>query len=168
MDIAKAAGVSQALLFYHFDTKDRLFAEAFAYAARQHLDVLAQIERSKRPPLARLRTFLKRCSPYAGQDGWRLWIDAWAESMRTPELEATSRRLDVHGRSVLQAIIEQGVSSGDFVCADPEAATWRIMALCDGLAIQVNVHAKVLSRRRVAELVRTAAANELGLDPAQL
>ncbi|MFI6595165.1 TetR/AcrR family transcriptional regulator [Nonomuraea sp. NPDC050536] len=167
-DIAKAAGVSQALLFYHFDTKERLFAQAFAYAARQHLDVLAEIERSTRPPLDRLRTFLKRCSPSAGPDGWRLWIDAWAESMRTPDLEETSRRLDLQGRSVLRGIIEDGVASGVFACPDPDAATWRLFALCDGLAIQVNVHARVLTRRRVTELVRTAAAAELGLTVEQL
>ncbi len=30
-------GVSQALVFYHFESKDRLLAQAFAYAAEQDL-----------------------------------------------------------------------------------------------------------------------------------
>ncbi|NUT10126.1 MAG: helix-turn-helix transcriptional regulator, partial [Nonomuraea sp.] len=47
LDIARAAGVSQALLFYHFDTKDRLFAQAFGYAARLHLEALSDIEESE-------------------------------------------------------------------------------------------------------------------------
>ncbi len=163
IDIARAAGVSQALLFYHFETKDRLFAQAFAYAARRHLESLAGVERSPRPPLERLRALLRLCSPTASPEGWRLWIDAWAESMRSQDLAETSRRLDIQCRQVLRGIIEAGVESGVFTCDDPEGATWRIFALSDGLAIQINVHGKVLSRRRVSQLVRTAAAREVGM-----
>ena len=168
LDIARAAGVSQALLFYHFETKDRLFAQAFSYAARLHIDVLDEIERSDRPPRERLRTLLRRCSPTASPEGWRLWIDAWAESIRSQELEETTRRLDLRGRSVLRGIIEAGVASGDFVCPDPEGATWRIFALSDGLAIQINVHPKAMSRRRVTQMLNTAAAAEVGLAPDDL
>ncbi|HUR07734.1 MAG TPA: helix-turn-helix domain-containing protein, partial [Nonomuraea sp.] len=60
VDIARAAGVSQALLFYHFETKDQLFAQAFAYAARIHLDLLDEIERSPSPPREKLRVLLRR------------------------------------------------------------------------------------------------------------
>ncbi|TXK39456.1 TetR family transcriptional regulator [Nonomuraea sp. C10] len=163
IDIARAAGVSQALLFYHFETKDRLFAEAFAYAARRHMESLAAVEHSPKPPLDRLRALLRLSSPTASPEGWRLWIDAWAESMRNKDLQRTSRRLDVQSRQVMQSIIEAGVAAGDFTCPDPEGATWRIFALGDGLAIQMNVHGRVLPRRRVTELVKTAAARELGL-----
>jgi AcrR family transcriptional regulator len=163
VDIARAAGVSQALLFYHFETKDRLFAQAFTYAARLHLNALGDIERSTGTPLDRLRTLLRLCSPAIPTEGWRLWIDAWAEAMRSSELEEISRRIDSQGRLLLRSIIEAGVSCGEFKCADPDAATWRILGLIDGFAIQTHVHPKVLSRRRVNVLIRTAAANELGL-----
>ncbi|MFC4112265.1 TetR/AcrR family transcriptional regulator [Nonomuraea zeae] len=163
VDIARAAGVSQALLFYHFETKDGLFAQAFTYAARLHLNALGDIERSTGTPLDRLRTLLRLCSPAIPTEGWRLWIDAWAEAMRSSELEAISRRIDSQGRLLLRSIIESGVDCGEFKCSDPDAATWRILGLIDGLAIQTHVHSKVLSRRRVNVLIRTAAANELGL-----
>lgn len=168
LDIARAAGVSQALLFYHFETKDRLFAQAFAYAARLHRDTLDSIDRLERPPLERLRTLLRRCSPGGSPDGWRLWIDAWAESIRSSDLEETTRRLDQQGRQVLRAIIEDGVARGQFACEDPEGASWRLFALIDGLAIQIQVHPKALSRRRANQLIRTAAAAELGLAPTDL
>ena len=44
-DVAQAAGVSQALVFYHFATKDRLLAEAFAYAVEQDLTRLDAVMR---------------------------------------------------------------------------------------------------------------------------
>ncbi|MET9241854.1 TetR family transcriptional regulator C-terminal domain-containing protein [Nonomuraea sp. NPDC003709] len=163
IDIARAAGVSQALLFYHFETKDRLFAQAFTYAARQHLHSLEHIEESTGTPLERLRTLLRLSSPAIPTEGWRLWIDAWSEAMRNPELEEISRRLDSRGRLVMRAIIEAGVSCGEFKCDDPDASTWRILALVDGLAIQTHAHPKVLTRRKVNTLIRTAAAAELGL-----
>jgi hypothetical protein len=94
---------------------------------------------------------------------WRMWIDAWAESMRSADLEETSRRLDLRWKESLRAIVDEGVASGAFACADPDAATWRILSLVDGLAVQVSVHRRVLSRQRVAELVRTATAAELGI-----
>ncbi|MEQ4719697.1 TetR family transcriptional regulator C-terminal domain-containing protein [Nonomuraea sp. B19D2] len=168
IDIARAAGVSQALLFYHFETKERLFAQAFTYAARQHLNALADVEQSAGTPLDRLRTLLRLCSPAIPTEGWRLWIDAWSEAMRNPELEEISRRIDYQGRVLLRGIIEAGVACGEFKCDDPDDATWRIIALVDGLAIQTHVHAKVLSRRRVNVLIRTAAAAELGISAEKL
>jgi AcrR family transcriptional regulator len=163
VDIARAAGVSQALLFYHFETKEQLFAQAFAYVARLHRDALDDIERSPSPPLDRLRTLLKLCSPAIPSEGWRLWIDAWAEAMRVPELETLARRLGTQCRLLIREIIEAGIECGEFKCDDPDATAWRIFALIDGLAIQTHVHPKALSRRRVNELIRTAAANELAV-----
>lgn len=163
LDIARAAGVSQALLFYHFTTKDQLFAQALAYAARRDLDALARLEHSAAPPLDRLRTLLRLYSPSGSTKTWRLWIDAWAESMRSAELEDTSRRLDLRWKEACRRIIESGVAAGAFTCADPEGATWRILSLYDGLAVQVTVHRRVLTRRRMNELARTAVAAELGL-----
>jgi AcrR family transcriptional regulator len=168
LDIARAAGVSQALLFYHFETKDRLFAQAFTYIARLHLNALGDIERSTGTPFDRLRTLLRLCSPAIPTEGWRLWIDAWSEAMRSSELEEISRRIDAQGRLLLRSIIESGVGCGEFKCDDPDGATWRILALIDGLAIQTHVHPKVISRRRVNMLIRTAAANELGLSVEKL
>lgn len=47
-DVAQAAGVSQALVFYHFATKERLLAQAFEYAVEQDLARLDAVVRS--PP----------------------------------------------------------------------------------------------------------------------
>ncbi|MFI7699003.1 TetR/AcrR family transcriptional regulator [Nonomuraea sp. NPDC049480] len=168
IDIARAAGVSQALLFYHFENKEQLFAQAFTYAARLHMDALGDVERSTGTPLERLRSLLRLCSPAIPSEGWRLWIDAWAEAMRSSKLEEISRRIDTQGRLLMRAIIEAGTECGDFDCADPDSAAWRIFALIDGLAIQTHVHPKALSRRRANALIRTAAANELGVSVEKL
>ncbi|MBB2913332.1 AcrR family transcriptional regulator [Streptosporangium becharense] len=167
-DIAQAAGVSQALLFYHFETKEKLFAQAFSYAAQLDLEALAKIEESGGSPLDRLRALIRLYAPTGKSKSWALWIDARAESMRNPELEETSRGIGLRWRQALRAVIEDGVRSGLFVCDDPEGTTWRIISLLDGLSTQVTVHRRVLSRARMAELVGAATARELGVFPADL
>ncbi len=167
-DVAVAAGVSQALVFYHFESKDKLLAGAFAYAAERDLARLDEIMTSRAKPLAKLRAILKVYAPTGHSKAWAMWIDGWAESMRVPELEAVSRRLDGRWKEALTDVIDSGVADGSFACADAKGAAWRLIALIDGLAVQVTVHRDVISQRTLAGWVRTATANELGLDPKQL
>ncbi|MEH0830260.1 MULTISPECIES: TetR/AcrR family transcriptional regulator [unclassified Micromonospora] len=167
-DVAQAAGVSQALVFYHFATKERLLAQAFAYAVEQDLARLDALVRSSAPPLTKLRRMLRLYTPAGRSISWSMWIDGWAESLRTPELEKVSRRLDLRWRQDLAAVIADGVAAGTFVCADPAGAAWRINAVMDGLAVQLAVHERVISRRQFTDWIRLVAARELGLDPAQL
>ena len=97
-----------------------------------------------------------------------MWIDCWAESLRVPELEQVSRRLDVRWKDALTEVIEAGVEDGAFDCDDPAGAAWRTIALIDGLAVQLTVHQRVISRRQMGDWVRLATARELGLDPGDL
>jgi len=167
-DVAAAAGVSQALVFYHFDTKDRLLAQAFKYAAEQDLARLDEVLESGSGPLVKIRKILKLYAPTGSSKAWAMWIDGWAESMRVPELEAVSRRLDLRWKEGLTDVITAGVKAGVFECDDPVGAAWRLIALIDGLAVQVTVHDRVIARRQLAEWVRVAAARELGITPDSL
>lgn len=167
-DVAAAAGVSQALVFYHFESKDKLLARAFAYAAEQDLARLDVVMRSSAKPLDKLRKIFKIYAPTGTSKAWAMWIDGWAESMRVPELEAVSRRLDLRWKEALTEVIAAGVGDGTFRCPDPFGSAWRLVALIDGLAVQVTVHERVISRRQLSDWVRVAAANELGIDAASL
>jgi AcrR family transcriptional regulator len=166
-DVAAAAGVSQALVFYHFETKDKLLAQAFAYAAEQELARVEAILRSASAPLEKVRRIVRLRAPGIAK-AWALWIDGWAESMRVPEVEKVSRRLDARWREALAGVIEDGVSAGEFACPDPHGAAWRITALADGLAVQATVHDRIVSRRQLAEWVWLAVARELGVGPEHL
>jgi AcrR family transcriptional regulator len=167
-DVARAAGVSQALVFYHFATKERLLARAFAYAAERDLARLDAVANSVASPMDKLRSVLKLYAPAGRSKSWVMWIDGWSESLRVPELEAVSRRLDLRCKEALTGVIAAGVREGTFECDDPVGAAWRINALIDGLAVQVAVHERVISRRQVAEWVRLSVAREVGIEPDRL
>jgi AcrR family transcriptional regulator len=167
-DVARAAGVSQALMFYHFDSKDRLLVEAFAWAAEQDLTRLEMILGDGGSPLNKLRRILRWYAPTGSSKSWPMWIDCWSESMRVPELEKVSRRLDIAWKEALADVIALGVKDGEFECQDPTAAAWRVMALIDGLALQLTVHPRVISRRLLLDWVRGATARELGIGADEL
>ncbi len=163
-DVADALGISTGLVFYHFASKDKLLSEAFRYAAQADLEQLAAIVRGRDAALERLDRTFRLYSPGRGSESWALWIDAWSQALRSPELQRVSRALDLQWKETVAAMIEDGVAAGECSCPDPSATAWRLTALLDGLAVQVTVHHGVLSGRELLEWVRIAAAKELGLE----
>jgi hypothetical protein len=96
----------------------------------------------------------------------QLWLDAWAEAARRPELQRVSRALNREWQALVRAIIDRGVAAGVFECDDSDAAAWRLLSVLDGLALQVVAHAALITRKEVVEWARSAAVRELGFDAA--
>lgn len=166
-DVAQVLGVSPALVFYHFGTKDALVADAFAHAVDRDLDTLARAISTGSDPLDRLRRVLRLYGPTGAATGWRLWIDAWALAQREPVIRRVLRRLDQRWSAALLEVVEDGVADGSFVCADPEAAVSRVSALLDGLSVAALVY-RTVSRAQLRQWVAGAVASELGLEPTEL
>ena len=161
-DVAAELGVSTGTIHYHFVSKDVLFAEALRYAADRDLDWLAASVARGTTALERVDRVLRSYLPDV--DGsWVMWVDAWAQALRSPVMRAISEELDARWHAVLEGIIKEGVAGGEFTCPDPAAAAWRLTALLDGLALQVLVHSGIVGRRQMLDYARTAARLELGL-----
>jgi AcrR family transcriptional regulator len=162
-DVAAELGVSTALVFYHFDTKERLLSEAFLYAAEADLARLDAAVAASGTATVRLRSVLRLYAPAGQAPGWTLDIDAWSEAMRTPEIQDASRSIDRRWRAAIETVIVDGVVSGEFVCARPRDAAERIAAMLDGLAVASQVRRSV-PRARAARWAFEHAAHELGID----
>jgi AcrR family transcriptional regulator len=165
-DVAEELGISPALVFYHFGTKDDLVAEAFAHAVERDLGKLDRAVRGD-DPAEQLRRVLRLYGPTGQAIGWRIWIDAWALAQREPHIRTVLRRLDQRWTEALRRVVEGGVAQGAFVCPDPAASVARISALLDGLSVATLVYRSV-SRAQLRSWVAAQVAAELGVDEATL
>jgi AcrR family transcriptional regulator len=163
-DVASALGVSNALVLYHFATKEKLVAAAFTYAAEDDLAHLRKLLGRRTSALRRLRAAVRWYAPTGQAKGWRLWIEGWAVALREPALKQVTRDLDRRWKAALAEVIAEGVAAGEFHCPDPQATALRLTALLDGLAVQLTSYAGAVPRSRAQTWVDEALARELGLD----
>ncbi|QEU97082.1 TetR/AcrR family transcriptional regulator [Streptomyces kanamyceticus] len=157
-DVAASLGVSNALVLYHFSTKERLVAAAFEHAARADLARLRGILTRRTSALRRLRAAVRWYAPTGQAKGWRLLIEGWSAALR-----AVTRDLDQQWKAALAEVIEEGTATGEFRCADPKGAALRLTALLDGLAVQMTAYDGAVSRARTRAWADAALARELGL-----
>jgi AcrR family transcriptional regulator len=162
-DVASALGVSNALVLYHFSTKEKLVAAAFTHAAAGDLTRLRKLLGRRTTALRRLRSAVRWYAPTGQAKGWRLWIEGWAAALREPALREVTRDLDRQWKAALTEVVTEGVAAGEFQCPDPTGTALRLTALLDGLAVQMTTYAGAVSRARALEWVDEALARELGL-----
>ncbi|MET9390093.1 TetR/AcrR family transcriptional regulator [Streptomyces sp. NPDC006624] len=165
-DVASALGVSNALVLYHFSTKEQLVAAAFRHAAEADLARLRKLLGRRTSALRRLRSAVRWYAPTGQAKGWRLWIEGWAVALREPALREVAEDLDRRWKAALAEVIAEGVAAGEFPCPDPRAAALRLTAFLDGLAVQLTSYPGSLPRARAQQWAEEALTRELGATPA--
>jgi AcrR family transcriptional regulator len=165
-DVAGELGISSGLIHYHFSSKDELLVEMLRAMADYDVARLEEIVSLAGDPVDRLDRVLRAYLPAARHDeSWALWIDWWDEALRSEPLARISEEFDTAWVGILDRVITDGVVDGVFDCDDPRSAAWRISALLDGLAIQVVLPRRTISRREMLDHARVGAAREVGLPP---
>jgi AcrR family transcriptional regulator len=138
--IARAAGVSTALLHYHFATKDQLFESVlrYSYESSTVLDQAA-LRGAGRPAAERLAVYLDRCLPSDPElvRDWLLWQELGLMCLRQPQLAAVNADLYQATHENLAAIIREGIAEGSFRDCDADQVAQAAVALCDGLGNRV-------------------------------
>ncbi|GHC99591.1 transcriptional regulator [Streptomyces violarus] len=167
-DIASVLGVSNALVLYHFSTKEQLVAAAFRHAAEGDLAQLRKLLGRRTSALRRLRSAVRWYAPTGQAKGWRLWIEGWAAALREPALREVAQDLDRQWKAAIAEVIAEGVAAGEFHCPDPHGTALRLTALLDGLAVQLTSYEGAVPRARAQEWVEEALSRELGLESAAL
>ncbi len=163
-DVASHLGISSGLVHYHFSSKDELLVEMLRTMASTDVRRLRETMGASGDPVDRLDGVLREYLPTSGRDeSWALWIDWWDEALRSEALATISSEFDTAWVAILEELIESGVHDGVFDCKDPHGAAWRLSALLDGLAIQVVLPRRTVSRRQMLDHARVGAAREVGL-----
>ena len=163
-DVASHLGISSGLVHYHFSSKDELLVEMLRKMATTDVARLRETVAASGDPVDRLDRVLREYLPMSRRDeSWALWIDWWDEALRSEALATISSEFDTAWVAILEELIESGVEDGVYDCKDPRGAAWRLSALLDGLAIQVVLPRRTLSRKQMLDHARIGAAREVGL-----
>jgi AcrR family transcriptional regulator len=138
-DIAAEARVSKGSIYNYFDSKEDLFGQVI----KNVLDADdAEMNRLIRAPgaagekLERLVDYvLKRLEPLVPSG--HLALELWFASATREELCKTMASMHAGWRARIQAILEEGVRSGEFnTHFDPPTAATLVWAIIIGVAIQ--------------------------------
>ena len=164
--IAMDAGVSAAAVHYHFDSRDKLLAEALEHSYERAGDVRmdAPEELGATAP-ERLAAMIDQCLPEtdALRDDFVLWAELWLRAARHPELRPTGARLYARMREWFAVVLADGVRDGSLKECDPDRMADRVLALCDGYGIRVLTGDPEMPIERARAEIWSALAADLGL-----
>jgi AcrR family transcriptional regulator len=146
--IAMDAGVSTALVHYHFETREALLAEALVHSFDRAGDT-----RTEGPQ--RLREMIEQCLPLPGEQeqDWVLWVELWLRAVRHPELRPTAAQLYARMHEWFREAIEEEIPD-----ADADATADRILALIDGYGVRALLGDPAMPLDRAREAVWDALA----------
>jgi AcrR family transcriptional regulator len=173
--IAKAAGVSTALVHYHFRTREVLLTETLDHA----FDVAAAVRLRANPDSAvaaddsaarRLADVVEQSLPDTdpGRREWQLWAELWLGAARDPSLRPIAAQMYARYRSWIATAIAEGVATGEFARVDPGDTADLAMALIDGLGLRVLLRDPAMPLERARERIGELLARELEIPAGQL
>ena len=141
-DIAAEAGLSKGSLYWYFKSKKELFLAMFQA-------ILAQLEQAWRTLiddlsltatqklLATLQMFRAELSEFA--DLFGVVMEAWAQTIHDSDVEAMMSEFYKPYVRIMRQIIEEGIAGNEFQVKSPEAMSFVLVSMFDGLTLALGL-----------------------------
>jgi AcrR family transcriptional regulator len=170
--VARAAGVSTALVHYHFRTRETLLRETLDYA----FDLASAVrlrpggDNGGGSAAKRLADVIEQSLPTTdpGRREWQLWAELWLGAARDPGLRPIAAEMYARYRAWIAAAIAEGVAAGEFAQTDPGETADLAMALIDGLGLRVLLGDPAMPLERARERIGEVLARELRIPGGRL
>lgn len=162
--VAREAGVSQGILHYYFtDKRDILAAALVAVAGDLNRRVSVAQARGPRDARSRLGAVVRACLEVALEERevWAVFIEFWGEMRHDARLRAINAEIYGSARAALAGLVSDGIRSGLFRRVRPAEAAAVILALVDGVSLQLTFEPDAMPVARAARLVEDALARYL-------
>jgi AcrR family transcriptional regulator len=162
--VAAEAGMTPGILHYYFRDKRAILGRAAA-TVMADLDRRVALEtRGVRDARGQLRALLRACLKVAteSRDFWTVFIELWGAALHDRELARLNRRTYARARRLLGDTVTRGVAAGTFRRAAPDEAAAVILALVDGLSLQLTFDPHLMSLGRAVRLAEEALGAYLG------
>ncbi|MFF3687189.1 TetR/AcrR family transcriptional regulator [Streptomyces sp. NPDC002187] len=162
--VAEHAGVSTALLHYHFETREKLFTEAMTHSFAQTGTELDRDAGSVPAAviLARILNTLLPTDPELRQD-WKLWQELWVRALRDETAQHLAIDLYEQLHDWVGQALKRGIDSGEFKPCDVDATSTVLLALCDGFGIRLMLADPRVDLRSAQAAIWGAVSGTLGV-----
>lgn len=153
-DVAKAAKLSSGIIHYYFDSKEELIRETFEQSFEESLRSREKIVTSGLPPGQRLIALIDSYIPRdeVTIEAWHVWLQLWAGALRDEELRRINETAYEKWRNLISSVILEGHAVGALTSSDPEGAANALVALIDGLAVQVLLKSPTIDAKVMSEI----------------
>lgn len=134
--ISAEAGISNGLVFHHFDHKEDLIAAAYTTMADRQFDALKKAaDTAGQDAQLRLKNFVGAFFGPAvmDRDLMRAWVAFWSLSFEFSQIRLIHDRNDLMFREYLAPLLVDARGSKDF---DPRLHAIELNALLDGLWVE--------------------------------
>jgi AcrR family transcriptional regulator len=156
-EVAKEAGFTTGALTHYFQSKDQVLIEASEYSAKL---MRPRMERMARGASAveSLRKVVAEALPLTqrSRDSWRVWLGFWERSSYNVEVAKIMRARYEEWRGRLGALIQRAqddnLAPPEF---DADLAAQELVALVDGIGVQVVLGAGKIPAARQRDMVDT-------------
>ena len=141
-DIAERAGVAKSSVYYYFDSKEKVFSDVVAHESGLLMEALETAIQDATKPEDQFVAFVKTRFEYLSR--LRNLYSVSQEVMREmfPLVQVERERFEENEILLLVAIIERGVSCGDFRQCDAHLLALTVIASLRGLTDNFVTHSK--------------------------
>jgi AcrR family transcriptional regulator len=168
-EVAKEAGFTTGALTHYFQSKDQVLIEASEYSAKL---VRPKMEKSALAASAveALRQVIADALPMNREmkGMWRVWVGFWERSSYDPEVARVMRARYAEWRGRLAAQIRRAQDQAEMPASlDPELTAQELIALIDGIAVQVLLGTGRIPASRQREMIDDWIAGKLAVRAAR-
>jgi AcrR family transcriptional regulator len=154
-EVAKEAGFTTGALTHYFRSKDQVLIEASEYSARL---VRPRMERKalQTDALTALKGVVEEALPITPtvRGYWRIWFGFWERAAYNPAVAKVMRARYDEWRGRLAVLIRRAQQEGAAPATfDAELAAQELVALVDGISVQVLLGTGRISAARQREIV---------------
>src|SRR6201991_187217 len=121
--VAERAGVSTAALHYHFDNREKLFAEALRYSFEHTGRDVYHTPPENDTATKRLARIITASLPTTESlhREWAMYQELWCRANREPESRAVAIELNRAQQGWIEETLADGIASGEFKAVDTAA-----------------------------------------------
>jgi AcrR family transcriptional regulator len=137
-DVADEAGVSKALVLYHFGTKDALLLAAMKWAVERTAQRIRSRIEAGSSPREQISELIEAIfiEPEANRDFYLFYLDLVEHAGRVPSFSELSTMLIEIINGLYAEVIADGVRAGVFDVPDVDVAARNMRAVIEGTFLQ--------------------------------